>query len=270
MGFVKSLFTSPTKPKESVEPTLLLNDIPETSLQGVFVNGNSAGINTIPGLGTGVGLYGLDNLNKIYSQSQNQLYSLMPDVGRVTDNDLTAGNQLSNYLYSQGKADIDSNLQTNVKDFREDTFRRGLGASSSMLNGMQNLYSANSRALADLRSTSDTKGLEYAMNLANMRSDSAKFLSDINNDIYRQVNEVPLQLGLDYSIPQAELSDSNKQLNLDRLVNYYQIYNKGIDNYNSALNDYNKINLGYATSQNSNPLQTLVRGITSYPTSFFR
>lgn len=264
MGFINSLFSKPSKPKEPVDPTLLLNEIPSTTIPGVFVNGNSAGINTIPGLGTGVGLYGLDNLNKIYSQSQNQLSSMLPDIGRVTNQDMMAGNQIGNYLYNQGKLDVDANLQTNVKDFREDSFSRGLGASSSMLNGMQNLLSANARALADLRSNSDAKGLQYAWDLANMRNDSAKYLTDLNNSIYNQVNEVPLKLGLDYSVPQAKLTDSNNQMNLDRLIDYYQISNQGISDYNKALNNYDKVNLGYATSKNSNPFQTMLNAVLGY------
>lgn len=270
MGFINSLFSKPSKPKEPVEPTLLLNQIPSTMIPGVGVSGNSAGISSVPGVGTGVGLYGLDNLNKIYSQSQNKLSSMIPDIGRVTEQDMMAGNQIGNYLYNQGKLDVNSNLQSNVKDFREDSFSRGLGASSSMLNGMQNLLSANARALADLRSNSDQKGLQYAWDLANMRNDSAKYLTDLNSDIYRQVNEVPLKLGLDYSIPQAKLSESNNQMNLDRLSDYYQITNQGISDYNKALNNYDKVNLGYATSKNSNPFQTLVNGVIGYPRTLFR
>lgn len=270
MGFIKSAFSKPTKPKEPVKPELLMNEIPSTTIPGVFVNGNSAGVNSIPGLGTGVGLYGLDNLNKLYSQSQNQLYNMMPSIGRVTNQDMMAGNQVGNYLYNQGKMDINANLGTNVKDFREDSFRRGLGASSSMLNGMQNLFAANARALADLRSNADAKGLEYAWDIARMRNDSAKYLADLNNDIYRQVNEVPLNLGLDYSIPQAKLTDGNKQMNLDRLIDYYQITNQGINDYNKALNAYDKVNLGYADLAKPNKFTTLLSALNFKPTSYYK
>lgn len=234
MGLLKSLFNS-TKLKEPVAPSGLLAEIPPTDIPGVMVGGNTAGINYVPGIGTIVGLYGLDNLRNMAGSAQTQLYSMLPELGNIKDSELKSGLDLSNYLYGRGMSNIEGSLASNIKRFREDAFRRGLAASSSMLSGMNNLYGAGANALAQLRTDSDMKGLQYAWDLANRRTDAAKFLSGLNNDIYKQINQVPIQFGLDYSIPQAKLYDSNKQLNLNRLSDYYKIYNQAINNYNNNM-----------------------------------
>lgn len=219
--------------KKADNPAMLMNNIAPTALQGFSVAGNRAGITSLPGQGAQVGLYGLNNLQNLYSGAQNMLGQIMPSLGSLTNSDMTAGQSLSNYLFNQGKGDLDKSLNENINKFREDAFRRGLGASSSMLSGMRNLYESNADALGSLRSNSDMQGLQYAWDLANQRTQAADFLSGLNSDLYRQINEVPLNIASGYTFKQADLEESNKGMNLDRLSQYYGLVNDATNAFNT-------------------------------------
>lgn len=266
MGLFSSIFgkKSNIKPKEPVQPTELLTKIPATNIPGVFVGGEQGSVSQLPGVGTNVGLYGFSNLNAIYRKAQNGLSSLIPALaGGPTPDDMNYGQSVANMLYNQGRDSINNQLQYDVQRFREDSMRRGMGASSSFLQGINNLMGANSSALADLRNQANNEGLKYAWDLANQRFNTAQFLNNVNKDLYTQLNEIPMNIGVDFAIPQAELWDANKQMNFDRLSDYYTIYNNSIRDYNKATNNYNKNQNDFVTSLSklgspmSNPLFNL-------------
>lgn len=215
-------------------PGLLLDTIPNVTTPNFKITGDNYGIVNDPVNGSSVGVYGMGNLRNLSDQTQAQLASLLPSVGQLTSSDMNFGNAYANNLYNRGKSDLDSALNSNINRFREDAFRRGLAASSSMLNGMGQLYNSNAQALENLRSDADQQGLGYSYNLANMRNSGANFLKGLNSDLYHQTNTVPLQLGQNYAINQARLNQANNALNLQRLSNYYTITNQGLNNYNNA------------------------------------
>lgn len=231
MGFIKKIFGV----KKPADPVELKEPIPPTQVPNLGITGGYTGISNDPAYGTQVGIYGLDKLRQIYNQTQNQLGNILPNLGNLSPEDLSSGQKIADTLYDRGRKDLESSLYNNVANFRDDSFRRGMGASSSFLSGINSLLGSNSNALANLRSESDLQGLKYAWDLANMRNKAAGLLNSFNSDIYGQINQFPLELGLDYALSQAKLSDQNKALNADRLYNYYRLKNQGTRDYNRSL-----------------------------------
>lgn len=235
MGFFKK-----PKLKDPVDPVLLKEEIVPTNVPNIGVLGGFSGIKNSPEAGTNVGVWNLDSIKDIANQAQGQLRNILPDVGSLSAEDMASGLAFADLMFNKGKSDIDSNLYNNIKNLREDSFRRGLGASSSFLSGMGKLYGSNASALGDLRNDSFMQGLNYASNLANMRNQGANLLNNISGDTFFQSTQFPINAGMKFAIPQAQLWENNKKLNLGRLGDYYGISNNAITNYNKSLNTRDK------------------------------
>lgn len=181
-----------------------------------------------------VGISGLDQAKQLAAQIQQQFNSLIPGVGQMTPSDLAAAKAYSDYVFNQGKQTLDATLDRNIGNFREDLVKRGLGASSSMLNGMQNLFNSNAMALADLQNKSGESGLKYAWDLANMRTNAAGSLNQMNSDLYKQINQIPLEMAAKFAVPQAQMQDAAANRAMENVFNYYQQLNNNISKENEA------------------------------------
>jgi hypothetical protein len=226
---------SKKKIREPINPTGLMKSVVPTSIPGVNTAGSFGGIRYNPNTGTEVGIDDLESLRRLSLATQGRMNEFLPDLGKLASSDISSGNELSRLLYGQGADLINENLSDNINSFREDAFRRGMAASSSYLSGMKKLYDANARSLGGLLNDSQINGLNYAAQLAQMRSNAFNQLGNMNNNLFYQTSEFPLQAGLQYSLPQARLWDANKQLNSNRLRDYYGMRNDSISNYNNAM-----------------------------------
>lgn len=225
MGFFQQQQQQPNL----INPDSINFKAPITQLPSVNTSGSNSGITYDPVNGVNVRIDGIDNIKQTSNQSQKKLQSIIPDLDRITDRDMEFASAYADLLYNKGKRNVEADLSNNISKFREDAFNRGMANSSSFLNGINSLFGSNSGALANLQSDSMLQGMKYAFEQAQMRNQAANILNSINNDTYRQINEIPLNIGSNFAVQQGNLAQ-------DGINNYNKAQSDAIKNYNDALN----------------------------------
>jgi hypothetical protein len=207
------------------QPRRLLKPVSVTQIPAVNLSGAFSGLKNLGSKGISIGIDNLEGLKNLARQSNQSLRNLLPDVGKLTSGDLETGMQLADLLYNRGAGELEGKLARDIQSFREDAMKRGMGASSSFMSGIENLFGANAGALSNLRNDSWLQGYNYAKDVAGMRNDAASILNKLAGDAYYQSSVFPLESGLKAAFNQADLNDSSKKLNLQRLKDYYNLVN---------------------------------------------
>lgn len=245
MGFFQQF--KPTQPgfRDPVDPINLTQKIDPTYIPSISITDGFSGIKNNPESGVQVGIEGLDNIKNISNQSQSELQRLIPDLDRVTERDMEFANAYADLLFDKGRRNVEASLSNNISKFREDAFSRGMANSSSFLDGINSLFGSNAGALANLQSDSMIQGMDYALKQAQMRKDAASVLREINSDTFKQMNEVPLNIGREFASKQGDLINENQKINAQKMADYYTILNETISNYNEVLAEKYKNDLEY-------------------------